>query len=300
MAEPVASAAAAAPSAPAAVYGRGILLMLATMVLFVAADTTAKYLTQSYPVAQIVWARFVFQFVVVAICLGPGALTAVRTQCPKLQIARSVLQIGSTVTFFIAVSLLPLATAITINFLQPLLITALSVPLLGERVGPRRWAAVACGFLGVVVIVRPGAAIEWAAVLPLVTATFSALHNLATRVVARIDPLQTTLFYSAVLGTLVSSAMMPFVWQAPDLVGWILLALVGFLAGLGHLLMVQATVIAPVSLLAPFNYTQLVWATAFGYAVFGDLLDGWTLIGALIIVGSGLYVFHRERRLGVT
>jgi drug/metabolite transporter (DMT)-like permease len=286
-----------APRGALSPTARGILLMLATMAFFVAADTTAKVLTQTYPAAQIVWGRFAFNFLIVAVCVGPGLLRAFRTRRPLLQLARSVLQVGSTASFFGALFFLPIATAITLAFLQPLLITALSVPLLGERVGPRRWAAIACGFLGVMIIMRPGAAMEWAALLPLATAAFSALYQLATRAVAAVDPVMTTLFYTAALGTLLSSAAVPFFWQAPDLAGWCLLAMVGLLSGVGHLLMIRAYALASASLLAPFTYTQLVWATLFGFLVFGDVPDGWTAGGAAVIVGSGLYVFHRERRL---
>ena len=276
---------------------RGILLMLATMLIFVVTDTTAKWLTRSYPVPQVVWARFAFAFVFVAVLLGPRALAQLRSRRLGLQLARSTLQIASTTTYFFAVSVLPIATAVSVSFLQPLFITALSVPLLRERVGPRRWAAVGCGFAGVLVIVRPGTATELALLLPVATAAASALYYIATRVVSRTDPVTTSLFYTALLGTLASSAVLPSVWTTPDALGWCLLIAVGLLAGLGHLLVIQAYASAPASLLAPFIYTQLIWATGLGWLLFGDLPDGWTLAGALIIVGSGLYVFHRERRL---
>jgi drug/metabolite transporter (DMT)-like permease len=276
---------------------RGILLMLATMLIFVVTDTTAKWLTRSYPVPQVVWARFAFAFVFVAVLLGPRALAGLCSRRLGLQLARSALQIASTTTFFFAVSVLPIATAVAVSFLQPLFITALSVPLLRERVGPRRWAAVGCGFAGVLVIVRPGTAMEVAVLLPVATAAASALYYIATRVVSRTDPVTTSLFYTALLGTLASSAVLPSVWTTPDALGWCLLIAIGLLAGLGHLLVIQAYGNAPASLLAPFVYTQLIWATGLGWLVFGDLPDAWTLAGALIIVGSGLYVFHRERRL---
>jgi len=283
--------------ARAAAPARGILLMLATMVLFVAADSTAKWLTRAYPVPQVVWARFFFSLVLVALLLGRRLLAGLSTNRPGLQLARSALQIGSTATFFFAVAALPIATAITVSFLQPLFVTALSAPLLGERVGPRRWTAVACGFAGVLVIVRPGRTMELALLLPAATAACSGLYYIATRVVSRNDPVMTSLFYTSALGFVATSAIVPWSWTAPDALGWTLFALMGALAGLGHLLVIQAFGLAPASLLAPFNYTQLIWATGTGWLVFGDLPDGWTLLGAAIIVGSGLYVFHRERRL---
>jgi drug/metabolite transporter (DMT)-like permease len=289
-------AAAPARGAPTSTT-RGIVLMLATMVIFVTCDTTAKWLTRFYPVPQVVWARFFFALLFVALLLGPRALAGFRSQRLGLQLARSVLQIGSTATFFFAVAALPIATAVSISFLQPLFITALSVPLLGERVGPRRWAAVACGFAGVLAIVRPGAAMEPALLLPVGTAACSAIYYIATRIVSRTDPVTTSLFYTAGLGALVTSALLPWSWSTPDALGWALFAVVGGLAGLGHLLVIQAYGHAPASLLAPFVYTQLIWATGLGWLLFGDLPDGWTAFGALVIVASGLYVFHRERVL---
>jgi drug/metabolite transporter (DMT)-like permease len=277
---------------------RGIVLMLATMLIFVVTDTIAKWLTRFYPVPQVAWARFFFAFVFVALLLGPQALSALRSRRLDLQLARSALQIGSTLTFFLAIAVLPIATAISVSFLQPLLITALSVPLLGERVGPRRWTAIAVGFAGMLAIVRPGPAMDLALLLPVGTAACSALYYIATRIVSRADPVTTSLFYTAALGMMATSAALPWSWTAPDLIGWCLFAVVGGLAALGHLLVIQAYGHAPASVLAPFVYTQLVWATGLGWAIFGDLPDGWTLLGAAIIVASGLYVFHRERRLG--
>lgn len=284
---------AAAEDEPAAMRRRGILLMLLTMLLFVSADASAKLLTQRYPVIEVVWGRFVFHLLL----LLPFFLARrdlLRSRALPLQCARSFLQIGSTAFYFWAIALLPLATATTIAFAQPLLLTMLSVPLLGERVGPRRWSAVAVGFLGVLIIVRPVGVIEWAAMLPLATAACSALYQLATRAVARTDPVQASLFYTAVGGAVISSLALPFLWTKPDAAGWALMALTGALSGTGHLCIIQAFQRAPASVLAPFTFTQLLWATALGFLIFGDLPDSWTLLGALVIVGSGLYVFYRE------
>jgi drug/metabolite transporter (DMT)-like permease len=274
-----------------------ILLMLATMAVFVSTDSIAKYLMRSYPVAEVTWARFVFHLpVVVALMAGQGAIRVVRTKRLLLQLARSLAQLMSTAIFFVAIAFMPLATAIAIGFVQPLLVTALSVPLLGEKVGPRRWAAVATGFVGALVIVRPGVGMDWAALLPLGMALCSAFYQVMTRRVAAVDSPATSVFYNAILGALAMSAVAPFDWRPPDAAGWALFAIVGVLGASGHLLLIHAFTRAPASLLAPYTYTQLVWATLLGFALFGDLPDGWTLLGATIIVGSGLYVIYRERR----
>jgi drug/metabolite transporter (DMT)-like permease len=290
---PVVPSAAEAASAALALR-RGILLMLVTMCLFVAADATAKVLTRTYPVIEVTWGRFLFHLLLLLPVLAMRGGAVFRTSRLRLQLTRSILQVGSTVIYFAAIAILPLATAATIAFAQPLLVTILSVPLLGEKVGPRRWAAVVVGFIGVLIVIRPAGIVQWAAMLPLATAACSALYSLATRRVARADPVQVSLFYTAAGGFALASLAVPFVWQAPNLTGWLLMALTGALAGTGHYCIIHAFQRAPASVLAPFTYTQLLWATGLGYLLFGDLPDGWTVLGGLVIVGSGLYVFYRE------
>ena len=272
----------------------GILLMLATSALFVAADATAKGLTRAYPVIEVAWGRFLFHLLRIAPVLAARGGTVVRSGRLRLQLARSALQVGSTMLYFAAISVLPLATAVSIAFAQPLLVTIFSIPLLGEKVGKRRWAAVVVGFIGVVVIIRPAGFVQWAALLPLGTAACSAFYAIATRLVARVDRVETSLLYTAAGVFVIASAAVPAVWQAPDLSGWLLMALTGALSGTGHYCIIHAFQRAPASLLAPFTFTQLLWATLIGYGLFGDVPDGWTLAGALIIVASGLYVFYRE------
>ncbi len=291
---------AASRAADSRALGHGILLMLLTMVFFVAADAIAKYLTRSYPVIEVTWGRFVFHLaLLLPFFAARRNLAVMRTGQLRLQLTRSLLQIGSTVIYFSAIALLPLATATVIAFAQPLLLTAFSVPLLGEKVGPRRWSAVLVGFLGVLIIVRPGggAALgvsHWAMLLPLATAAISSFYQIATRLVARTDPVETSLFFTAASGAAIATVAVPFVWQTPDLAGWGLMIATGVLAGAGHYCIINAFKRAPASVLAPFSFTQLIWATALGYLVFGDLPDRATLVGGAIIVGSGLYVFYRE------
>ncbi len=288
------------PSSPVPVNAiRGILLMLGTMFVFVVIDAVAKYLTASLPVMQVVWARNVFALGFSLLMLrGRGATMLMATRRPGLQLARSALQFTSTAIFFTALYYIPLADAIAIGFVSPLILTALSVPMLGEKVGPRRWAAVTAGFLGVLVIIRPGfGQTHWAMLLPVAMAFSSATYNLVTRMLAGEEHPMTTLWYTTLIGSVLTSAIVPFVWVSPGLAGWALMVLLGVVGGLGHFLLIKAFSHAPASTLAPFNYSQMIWSIPIGYLVFNNLPDLFTLLGAVIIALSGIYTIYRERRV---
>ena len=291
----------AAPTLPAETTSvlRGIVLMLAAGFMFVLMDAAAKHLAQTYSVTQVAWARYVFHMATLPVLFGRHRWTAVlRTPRLGLQLARSVLLLASTFLFFLAVKFIPLADATAIGFVGPLLVTALSVPLLGEHVGWRRWAAVIVGFAGVLVIIRPGfGMLHWAVVLPLLVAVCFALYQISTRVLSRTDGWTTTLFYSASVGVVAMSVAVPFQWRTPDLAGWAAMAFLGLMGSLGHLAMIRAFAAAPGTTPAPLTYMQLVWAIVIGFALFGDFPDGPTLAGAAVIAASGLYVIDRERRL---
>lgn len=290
----VTSTAAGAPSTV-----RGILFMLAAGLTFVLMDAGGKHMTQSLPVMEVVWGRYLFHLLALPLFLGGARMRdALRSARPGLQILRSWLLLGSTFFFFLAIKYIPLADATAIGFVGPLFLTALSVPLLGEHVGIRRWTAVSIGFASVLIIIRPGfGMVHWAVIMPLVTAACFAFYQIATRILSRSDGPATTYFYSATVGMVVSSVIVPFEWQTPDLQGWIGLAFIGVTGGLAHYLMIRAFALAPASLLAPFSYAQLIWSVAIGFFWFGDFPDSWTLIGAAVICASGLYVLHRERQL---
>lgn len=279
----------------------GIGLMVAAVFLFTCMDTIGKTLMASYPVQQVVWARYAFQFVLISLPIPLLGLQLVRTRHPFIQTLRGLLLAFGTLCMFAAISVIPLANAYTVNFVAPLLITVLSIPMLKERVGWRRWSAVVVGFLGVLIVLRPGLGVMHpAAFLPLITATCFALYQIITRIMGAgtaESPL-TMLFHLALVGTLVLSLVVPFYWQPVAPGDWPWLAAMGVLGGAGHLLLIRGLTLAPASLLAPFMYTQLLWGLGLGYWVFGDLPDVWTLVGCTVIVASGLYIFYREGVLG--
>jgi drug/metabolite transporter (DMT)-like permease len=292
------------PALPVAAAGapmRAVMLMLAASLLFTSMDALGKYLTADYSVSQITWARSVFHMLLLPVLLGTWRVwTLARTQQPLLQLGRSVLLLACSYFFFLAVKFIPLADATAISFLSPLFVTVLSIPLLGERVGPRRWAAVIIGFASVLLIIRPGlGSIHWAASLPMVVALCFAFCQVSTRLLSRTDGSVTTLFYSGLVGAVVMSAVVPFEWRSPDLEGWTLMVALGLAGSLSHYLMIRAFTIGPASLLAPFGYIQLAWSTLAGLMLFGDFPDAITLLGIALIAGSGLYVLYRERRLAV-
>lgn len=274
----------------------GILWMLVTTFFFVSLDATAKFLVARYPVIEVVWARFVFHMIFVMIVLAPRLREHASARRPWLQLGRSALIVLTTVLFFFGVKLLPLADASAIMFISPILITVLAIPLLGEHVGPRRWAAVIVGFVGALIVVRPGMGVMGTGAALLLAAAFcNALYQLATRKLRTMDGPLTTLLYTASLGAVVLSFAMPIVWVSPDLAHWPLFALMGALGGAGHFALINAFQCAPAAVVAPFSYANLIWAIGFGFVLFGELPDLWTVFGASVIAGGGLYILHRER-----
>lgn len=277
--------------------GQGIAWMLLSVLIAAGMDAMSKYLGQTYPVMQIVWARYVFQAIPVALVLAPRLPKLVRTNRLGMQLLRSALLLGATVTFIYGLKGLPLTEASTILFLAPLIVTALSVPMLGEHVGARRWMAVAAGFAGALIIIRPaGEVVNLWALWPLATAFLYALYMVTTRQLSRTDSSLTTLVYTGLVGTLVMSVIVPFDWVAPDARGWTLMVVLGIMGGLNHFALILAFRAAPAAVISPFDYSRLIWATTLGYLIFGNLPDAWTIVGATVIVGAGLYVYRREAR----
>tara|TARA_R110002167_G_scaffold221957_1_gene426888 strand:- start:308 stop:1204 length:897 start_codon:yes stop_codon:yes gene_type:complete len=276
----------------------GIMYMCAAVALFPFLNSAVKYLNMDYPTAQIVWARYLGHFLFMVLLFMPKrGIGLFRTQAPKSQIVRSILLLCSTSLYFIALNFLPLTTAASISFSSPFIITALSVPLLGEKVGIRRWTAVCIGFLGMLLIVRPGSDVShWAAWLVVGSSTSYALYTVLTRRMATHgDDAATTITYTAVVGAIVTSFIGPFVWVNPDnWLDWALFASMGIFGGLGHLFVVKSVQYAQASVVAPLGYGQLVGATLLGYFVFNQLPDALSWVGVAIIVACGIYIAYRE------
>ena len=274
----------------------GILLAVSAGVFFAASDATAKYLTPTLPVIEIVWMRWFGFLAIVAPIIAFSRGEILRSRRPALQIGRAFCLLASSLLFILGLSSLPLASATTLNFVSPMLVTALSIPLLGEQVGIRRWAAIAVGLVGVAIVVRPGTgAFDLAAAYPMLSAGSWALAVILTRKLAGVDRPWTAMCYSAIVGFLFLSVVVVPFFVTPTLREIGLACIVAMAATAGQYLTVLAFQRAPASLLAPFTYVQLLWATTLGYLVFGNLPDGWTWVGAAVIIASGLYTAHRER-----
>jgi len=276
----------------------GIVYFCAALLLFVFMNSQVKYLTETYPVPMIIWARYFFHCLLVFLFFIRRAPTLLGGPHRDIQLLRSVLVFLATGCTYFGLSFLPLADAIALSFLSPLFVTVLSVIVLKETVGIRRWIAVAIGFFGMLVIVRPGLTVfQPAAFFMVAMALFLASYSVATRLISHVADPVTSLFYQALTGAVIASVAVPFFWKFP--VDWqdaLMMVAIGFFGGFGHLMMIRGFQRAEASTLAPFAYTELIWGLLFGLALFGDFPDLWTLVGAAIIVASGLYVANRERR----
>ena len=276
----------------------GILLMLAYSLFALIIDSFAKKLVSDVTTNQVVWARFIFHSLALVIFFGPKKFMQLsKTKNIKLQVIRSLLLIATTFLFFSGIYVIGLATAHSIFFLTPILVTVLAIPLLGERVGIRRSFGVFAGFIGALLIIRPGFENFSPESLYFIGAAFTAaLYQLATRHLGKSDHAYTTLFYTAALGTIICSLIVWIDWQPIKLIDWSLMIGLGFSAALGHFFLIKAFQMAPASALMPFTYSSLIWALIFGYWLFDEMPDQQTVFGSLIIIGSGLYIYIREKR----
>jgi drug/metabolite transporter (DMT)-like permease len=281
-------------------FRRGLLFVLAAVFWFSLLDTTVKWLTQSYSIVQIVWFRYTVALLLGLAYAWPRTRSRVfRTRHPWLQVSRGALLLACSITAVIALRYLPLVDVMAVIFSSPLLTCALSVPLLGEKVGWRRWTAIAVGFVGVLIILRPGFAdIHWAVLSALASAAFGALYNIVTRKVAAHDSPNVSLVYVNLVGSALISPGLAFVWETPHGWDWALLMLAGLFGGIGHLCLIHAFTHAPASSLTPFSYTQILWTSLMGYIVFSEVPSLWTFAGAAVLIACGLYLLHRERILG--
>ena len=278
----------------------GIGLFCAACFCFAILDTTGKWLGNHLPILEVVWARYAFHFMLSLLFVNPWTTPGLlATRRPWLQIGRSTLLLLSTAFNLFALKSLQLDQTTSIIFATPFLVALLAGPTLGEWIGPRRWAAIIVGFIGVAIVTRPfTGGFHPAMVLSLLSAICYALYSISTRILAAHDSTATTVFFSALVGTVISTIPLPFLWVMPTepLVMSGMVA-IGALGWIGHLFLIMAHRLTPAATLAPFVYTQLIWAMAGGFFVFGDVPTRITLVGAGIVVLSGLYLIYRERAM---
>ena len=274
----------------------GIGLMVLATLSTTTQDAMGKWLVAAYPVVQVAWARyFIACLILVVLGLRVGPHRLVRTAHPRLQLLRGVLVFSSTLCLWAGLRTVPLADAVAILFVAPLLVTIMAIPILGEEIGWRRWTAVAVGLLGVLIVLRPGAGLFRLDAAFILLASFNyALYQALTRKIAAQEDPYAQQFYTAVVGAVVLTIVLP--WQAAPVIAsaWPWFILLGAVGVLSHYLITTALACAPASVLSPFLYTQLLWATAVGWLVFNDWPDRTTLLGGAVIAASGLYVFYRE------
>jgi drug/metabolite transporter (DMT)-like permease len=275
---------------------RGIALILLSTVFLGTSDATSKYLSSTLPSIEIAWIRFlVFVLIMVPAMLPGTPLYALHSRRPGLQLMRAMALLASSLLFISGLRFLPIAEASATSFVSPLFVTALSIFLLGENVGLRRWVATAFGLIGVLIILRPGSsAFHPAAFFPIVSAFAWACTLIMTRMMSGRERTVTTMTWSSVAGLCILSALVPLVWVAPSWHDVLFGILIGVASTAGQWIVVLAFRYADASVLAPFSYTQLLWVSLLGFLIFGEVPDVWTVTGAAIIVASGLYTAHRE------
>ncbi|MGZ0785601.1 DMT family transporter [Pseudomonas saponiphila] len=277
---------------------KGILLIVLATFLFASHDALSKYLSGFFPVIMVVWARYLIHTLLMAgIFLPQSGLRVLRSKRPLLQLLRALCLLSTSLLFTSALLFIPLAEATAVNFLAPVLVTALSVPLLGEQVTRGQWLAVICGFVGVLIIVHPGGELFTPAVLlPFCSALFFCFYQLLTRKLAEHDSPTTSNFFAGLCNTLVMSALVPFFWQTPGIVHGVLMLALGACGMCAHLFLTQAFRHAAPALLAPFGYCQIVFAGLLGWLLFGHAPSLITQLGIAVICLSGLAAAWQQRR----
>ncbi len=278
---------------------RGIGLIVLSTILFALSDTLTKYVSRTLPVIEIAWIRYVTFVGLGVLMASRSGVAHLRVRRPLLQVLRGLALVATAILFMAALQRMPMAETAALSFMSPLLITILSIPMLGEQVGPRRWAAVVAGLVGVSMVARPGAVAFQPAALLVVGSSLSwAIAAVLSRKIAGSDRASTTLLWSAATGLVVLTVLLPTqaVWPSP--IELTLALLLGTIASTGQYLVILAYRHAAASLLAPFSYLQLIWSTAAGWLVFGAWPDSWTLLGVAVIAVSGLAMAGSERRRG--
>jgi len=276
----------------------GIAAMLVAVVLFATMDALIKLASAEYSTVQIVFFRSAVAFGPILVYLvRTGGIAQIRTRRLGGHAYRAVIGLIAMASFFYAFSELPLADVVAIGFAAPIMMTALAIPMLGERVGWRRWSAILVGFVGVIVMVKPEGEIALGTWLALLGTVCYALAMISIRQLSRTESAGAIVFYFGVFGVAVSGALLPFFWQMPDAKGWAILIAVGVLGGIAQIFMTRAFSLAPISVVSPFDYTAILWATLLGWWFWQDFPDWTTFTGAAIVVASGLYILRREAAL---
>ena len=275
---------------------KAILLNLSAWVMLPIMDGFAKYLSLTIPVLQITWSRYFFTVIIVL----PVMLIFFRknfkwTDKPKLQLIRGLLLFCANILFFYSISVISLAKALTLAFIAPLIVTILSPILLGEKVGFRRWAAVITGFIGSLIVIRPGfVEVNFASIAALGTGVLYGFYLIVTRKLHNSDHPLLTLLLTGVVGAIIGSIIVPSVWVYPTINEWYMMFALGFFASLGHLFLILSLKYADASKLAPFGYFEIITNIIIGYYFFNHFPDNWTFLGLFVIISSGIYIFRRE------
>lgn len=273
-------------------------MMICAIFLFSSMDATAKMLMARYEPMQVVWARYAGMMLVVSVLLAPRIGPLLRTRRLGLQLLRSAFLFAATFSFFTAISRMDIAAATAVMQVHPVLLTLGAALLLREPLGPRRIAAIAAALAGALIVIRPGSDVfTLTALLPLLGGVFYASYALTTRFLGRDEPILTSFLYTAIIGTLAASLLTVPVWTTPGPGDAALFLALGAVGAAGQFLLIRSLTVAEAGAVAPFGYAGVVFATLWGLVAFGEVPDGWTLLGALVIVGAGVYVWHRETRL---
>ena len=280
---------------------KAIILNLSAWVMLPIMDGFAKYLSSTLPVLQITWSRYFFTIVItLPIMLIFFRKSITWTEQPKLQLIRGLLLFCANILFFYSISIISLAKALTLAFIAPLIVTALSPFLLREKVGFRRWAAVITGFIGSLIVIRPGfVELNLASIAALGTGVLYGFYLIVTRKLHNSDSPLLTLLLTGVVGLIIGSMIMPTVWVSPTLTEWYMMFAIGFFASLGHLFIILSLRYADASNLAPFGYFEIFTNILIGYYFFNHFPDSWTFLGLFIIISSGIYIFRREHKISL-
>ena len=280
--------------------GLGIALMVLSVAVFTCMDAIIKHVAQAgYTTPQILFFRNLFAFIPLSILIHrQGGLSSLATKKPMAHLIRSLIGLTAMGSFFYGYRTLPLSEAISISFAAPLFMTALSVPMLDEQVGIRRWLAVIVGFVGVLIMVRPPAHMEPATLVMLFGTVFFSLAMIVVRRLSATETSSSIIFYFTLMGVVLSGALMPWFWITPNFTDLMLLISIGIIGGIAQILVTSSIKAAPIAILAPFEYTALLWAVGFDIVIWQIFPSFYTYLGAGILVSTGLYILHRETRRG--